>query len=214
MKILRDNEVHYPLGGGFYVFKEKYVEYILNHNPKSDIKISIGAQPNGSPHFGTITTFSLAFSLAQQLKNKGKNVTILLELVDTAVSEDHDVNNIRYQKSRSYTKEIDKYIEHYKELLNKLRSYSGISFEIRRQSDFNSHRKISQVIGKIIKEREKIGSLLFPESKIIALRVACPQCGLADKHGKKMSMLKIIQLTLSAPIMVGIQLILITSHKN
>jgi len=185
MKILHDNEVHHPLGGGSYVFKKKYVDYILSRNPKSDIKISIGAQPNGSPHFGTITTFSLAFSLAQQLKNKGKNVLVILELVDTAIAEDHSFGDIRYQKSLAYTKEIDQHIGHYQELLSKLSSYSGVNFEIRGQGEFNSHRKMPQVISKIIKEKEKIGSLLSPESKVIALRVACPQCGLADKHGKK-----------------------------
>jgi hypothetical protein len=64
MNILHDNVVHHPLGGGSYVFKEKYIDYILEHVSKSDVRISIGAQPNGSPHFGTIVTFSLAFSLA------------------------------------------------------------------------------------------------------------------------------------------------------
>src|SRR4051812_19265882 len=105
MKIFHNNEVHHPLGGGSYVFKKKYTDYILNYTPKSDIKISIGAQPNGSPHFGTIITFSLAFSLAQRLKIKGKNVTVVLELVDTAISEDYYFANIRYQKNLSYTKE-------------------------------------------------------------------------------------------------------------
>lgn len=185
MKILHDNEVHHPLGGGSYVFKKKYVDYILSRSPKSDIKISIGAQPNGSPHFGTLTTFSLAFSLAQQLKSKDKNVIVVLELVDTAISEDHSFNNLRYQKSLAYTQEINQHIGHYQELLSKLSSYSGVNFEIRGQSEFNSHPKMPQVIQKIIQEREKIGSLLSPESKVIALRVACPQCGLADKHGKK-----------------------------
>ncbi|CAG8714999.1 5930_t:CDS:2, partial [Ambispora leptoticha] len=185
MKIFHDNEVHHPLGGGSYVFKKKYVDYILSLSPKSDIKVSIGAQPNGSPHFGTITTFSLAFSLAQQLKNNGKNIMVVLELVDTAISENYSFDNIRYQKSLAYTKEIDKHVGHYQELLEKLSSYSGIDFEIRGQSEFNSHRKIPEVVSKIIQEKEKVGSLLSPESKVIALRVACPQCGLADKHGKK-----------------------------
>jgi hypothetical protein len=56
---------------------------------------------------------------------------------------------------------------------------------IRKQNDFNSYRKMSEVINTIIKKREKIGSLLSPKSKVIALKVACPQCGLADKYGKK-----------------------------
>ncbi|EXX71975.1 hypothetical protein RirG_073770 [Rhizophagus irregularis DAOM 197198w] len=44
---------------------------------------------------------------------------------------------------------------------------------------------MSEVISTIIKEREKIGFLLSPKSKIIALSVAYPQYGLADKYEKK-----------------------------
>lgn len=182
-KILHDNVVHHPLGGGSYVFKKKYVDYIVSQIAKPDIKISIGAQPNGSPHFGTITTFALAFSLAKQLKSQGKNVSIVLELVDTAISEDHSFANTRYQKSLAYTGEINDHIGYYQELLGKLSSYSGISFEIRGQRDFNSHKKIPEIISRLIDKREQIGALLSPESKRLALRVACPECGLADKHG-------------------------------
>ncbi|PKC60192.1 hypothetical protein RhiirA1_468388 [Rhizophagus irregularis] len=149
-------KIHHPLGGGSYVFKEKYIDYILEHVPKSDVRISIEAQPNGSPHFGIIVTFLLAFSLAQQKA-----------------------------KTLSYTKEIDKHIDYYKGLLRKLNSYSGVVFMIRKQSDFNSHPRMSEVISTIIKEREKIGFLLSPKSKIIALSVAYPQYGLADKYEKK-----------------------------
>ncbi|CAG8625275.1 22512_t:CDS:2 [Rhizophagus irregularis] len=155
-------KIHHPLGGGSYVFKEKYIDYILEHVPKSDVRISIEAQPN-----------------------EGKNVKVILELVDIAISKEHSFNNIKYQKSLSYTKEIDKHIDYYKELLRKLNSYSGVVFMIRKQSDFNSHPRMSEVISTIIKEREKIGFLLSPKSKIIALSVAYPQYGLADKYEKK-----------------------------
>ncbi|POG83324.1 hypothetical protein GLOIN_2v1761377 [Rhizophagus irregularis DAOM 181602=DAOM 197198] len=148
-------KIHHPLGGGSYVFKEKYIDYILEHVPKSDVRI------------------------------KGKNVKVILELVDIAISKEHSFNNIKYQKSLSYTKEIDKHIDYYKELLRKLNSYSGVVFMIRKQSDFNSHPRMSEVISTIIKEREKIGFLLSPKSKIIALSVAYPQYGLADKYEKK-----------------------------
>src|SRR5436305_13164702 len=112
-KISHDNMVHHPLGGGSYVFKKRYVDYIASQVANPNIKISIGAQPNGSPHFGTMVTFSLAFSLAERLKKKGKNVSILLELVDTAISEDHSFDNLRYQKSLAYTGEINEHVGHY-----------------------------------------------------------------------------------------------------
>src|SRR5436189_302106 len=76
IKISHDDRIHNPPGGGSSVFKKEYVNYISNYLPKSDVRIIIGALPNSSPHFGTIITFSLAFSLAQRLKKLGKNVTV------------------------------------------------------------------------------------------------------------------------------------------
>ncbi|CAG8764008.1 26816_t:CDS:1 [Racocetra persica] len=184
------NKVQHPLGGGSYVFKKNYVDYIISQVTKPEIKISIGAQPNGSPHFGTLTTFSLAFSLAQKLQEK-KKVSVVLELVDTAKDHDQDCffDGIGYQKSLSYTGKIDQYLNYYQELLEKLKSYSGVNFEIKYQTDFNSHEKIPEIIGKLINKRERVGALLSPETKCLAFRAACPrpECGLADKHGLKNS---------------------------
>ncbi|CAG8735954.1 10059_t:CDS:1 [Cetraspora pellucida] len=183
--ILHDNKVQHPLGGGSYVFKTGYIDYITSQVTKPDIKISIGAQPNGSPHFGTLMTFSLAFSLAHELQQRKKNVSVVLELVDTAKDHKQDCSydGVGYQKSISYTGKIKQHRNDYEELLKKLKSYSGVSYEIRGQTDFNSHEKIPEIIGKLINKREQIGALLSPESKCLALRAACPHCGLADKHG-------------------------------
>ena len=40
---------------------------------KDKIVISIGAQPNSSPHFGTLCVFSLAFSLAGLIKENASD---------------------------------------------------------------------------------------------------------------------------------------------
>jgi hypothetical protein len=88
IRISHDGIIHNPPGGGSSVFKKEYVNYIFNYLPKNEVRISIGALPNSSPHFGTIITFSLAFSLAQRLKNLGKNVIIIVGLVDTGSLSD------------------------------------------------------------------------------------------------------------------------------
>jgi hypothetical protein len=46
--------VHHPLGGGSYVFSRNYIDYLDKQIKKSQIRISIGAQPNSSPHIGTL----------------------------------------------------------------------------------------------------------------------------------------------------------------
>ena len=65
MKIECDYVVHHPLGGASYVFEKSLIPYINSKLTKKKVIISIGAQPNSSPHFGTLCVFSLAFSLAK-----------------------------------------------------------------------------------------------------------------------------------------------------
>ena len=69
MNIKCDGKVYNPLGGGAYVFEKDIVNFLLQKFTKNNIVISIGAQPNSSPHFGTLVVFSTAFSLAKKWKN-------------------------------------------------------------------------------------------------------------------------------------------------
>jgi hypothetical protein len=148
----------------------------------------VPTMPNTPPHFGTIVTFSLAFSLAQRLKKLGKNVKIMVGLVDTGSlpTDRSSWENIEYQKSIAYTGAINNYLTDFQELLAKLSSgFGGIDYQIVNQSSFGSHRKVPEIVRRIINKKEEIGQLLFPETKLLGLRSACPECGLADRHGVK-----------------------------
>ena len=100
MKLECDYVVHNPLGGASYVFETKFIEYILSKIHKNKVVISVGAQPNSSPHFGTMCVFSLAFSLARKIKEAKKelDVSLLFEVVDTAPSK----NVVFYKDGRLY----------------------------------------------------------------------------------------------------------------
>ena len=62
MKIECDGIVHNPLGGASYMFEKKIIPYILKQYTKNTIKISVGAQSNSSPHFGTLETMLYPFA--------------------------------------------------------------------------------------------------------------------------------------------------------
>lgn len=191
-KIEHNGQINHPLGGASYVWKKEYVSYILEQLSKSttkdEVKISIGIQPNSSPHFGTLTVLSLGFSLARKLKEAGKKASVALEAFGIAPtnSENTAIEGIRYQKNLDHTGEINNYIPEYEELLKELSSYSNVDFEMRDGGDlFDSYENSPQLIEKIIKERDFWGSFLSPETKLLAFRASCPKCGLADKHGIK-----------------------------
>ena len=105
MTIECDDKVYNPLGGGSYVFEKDIANFLLKKFNKDKVVISIGAQPNSSPHFGTLIVFSTAFSLAKKMSeiNPNKDISVLFEVVDTAPSETLEINGVKYQRSLKNT---------------------------------------------------------------------------------------------------------------
>jgi predicted Zn-ribbon and HTH transcriptional regulator len=184
--INHDNLVHNPLGGASYVFEKDLLKWLAKQLYKNTIKISIGAQPNSSPHFGTLTVFALAFALGNLLKNKmGKNPEIIFEVIDTAPAETLIIDGNRYQKSLKTTGISDKYLVQYKELLEVLSYLSSIQYKIRKQSEFNEQAVIPEILHKIVANKADIAKILDPEHEQLRIRVACKTCGLTDKDSNQ-----------------------------
>ncbi len=182
--IRHDGVVHHPLGGGSYAFKTNFVGYLLDQLYKNNTRISVGAQPNSSPHFGTLTTFSLAFALGDKFRQRGKPATeVYFEMIDTAPAETRIINGIEYQVSLRESGEAERHFSDYAEVLESLKSMSGVPYQIRRQRDFNSQPAVPRVLKRIMDQKDEVAPLLDPENKKLRVRVACPECGLTDKKG-------------------------------
>lgn len=223
-----DGRVHDPLGGGSYAFQEDVVQPVLfaltndekgfladkwsNETvpenctewpvqlPTRPIVIHAGAQPNNSPHAGTLVVFCYAFSLAREIRNrlrarianadsKVPPVTVEITFVDTAPAEGHetDVCGIQYQKSyRGVPGALAKHMADYEQALHLLSTWSDIPFTTAFQSDFFSHPIIPTLLRYIIAHHDFLGHQLSPKYGKLALRAACPipGCGLAEKHGR------------------------------
>lgn len=187
MKIEFDDKVYNPLGGGSYVFEKDIANFLLSKFDKDRICISIGAQPNSSPHFGTLIVFSTAFSLAKKMKEikPALDVNVLFEVVDTAPSETQEINGVKYQKSLKNTGKIGDNFRDYLEILEYFKYENDINYNIRFQSDFNNQSYIKTIVKKIIEEKDKLAPILDPKHNKLRIRVACPECGLADKNSIK-----------------------------
>ena len=133
MEFKCDYKVYHPLGGASYVFEKDLIKYINNRLHKQKIVISVGAQPNSSPHFGTLCVFSLAFSLAKKLKeyNGGLDVSILFEVVDTAPSETEIINGISYQYDLKDTEKMNKSMNDFVEILDYFSKKDNVLYQIR-----------------------------------------------------------------------------------
>ncbi|KAJ3205186.1 hypothetical protein HDU67_008989, partial [Dinochytrium kinnereticum] len=202
-----DGAVHDPMGGNSYVFKKDFIPALLyyaglanamnpvnvtrsptdNRAPKKLI-VHIGAQPNNSPHIGTIVTFATAFHIVKRMKEvcgSKADIHIHLDLVDTAPDSDAtSVIEKGYQRSLRFTGLIEKHLDDYKEILRLFSQWSGgVEYLETDQSTLNSLPTIRAVISEVLKDRERLGMELAPETRKLALRVACPLCGKSDKHG-------------------------------
>lgn len=184
MNIECDGKVYNPLGGGSYDFEKDITNFLLQKFTKENIVISIGAQPNSSPHFGTLIVFSTAFSLAKKMKeiNPNVNVKVLFEVVDTAPSETVEINGVKYQKSLKNTGKINSNFNDYMEILEHFKELDNVDYLIRFQSEFNKQSYIYPIVKKLIEKQEDISKILDPKYKNLRIRVACPCCGLADKN--------------------------------
>jgi hypothetical protein len=180
-----DGQVHNPLGGASYVFEEDLIKWLSKQLTKDEIKLSIGAQPNSSPHFGTLTVFSLAFALAEKINlNTNKTAEVLFEVIDTAPAKSNTIDGVRYQLSLRDTGIADKYLAQYGELLEKLKSLTGVSYVLRKQSDFNKQPTIPDILRQVALKKDALAKILNPDNEKLRMRVACQKCGLTDKHSK------------------------------
>ena len=182
-----DDKVYNPLGGGSYVFEKDIAGFLGNKFTKNNIVISIGAQPNSSPHFGTLIVFSTAFSLARKMQElyPNKHASVLFEVVDTAPSETVVINEIKYQKSLKNTGKLMNNFGDYLEILEYFKARENIDYSIRFQSEFNNQKYIPLIVKSIINHKDELGPILDPKYKKLRIRVACPKCGLADKNSTK-----------------------------
>jgi hypothetical protein len=180
--IRHDGKIHHPLGGGSYVFEKEYIPYLAAQLPKEKVAISIGAQPNSSPHLGTLVVFATAFSLAEKLREYDKKPEIHFQMVDTAPGKKEMINGVTYQRSLKEEGTLQKYLPQYHQILETLEHNTGIKYKVHNQEEFNSSKELQESFEKIMQNREIIGALLEPETKTLRARIACDDCGLTDKH--------------------------------
>ncbi|KAG0130408.1 hypothetical protein HOY82DRAFT_562114 [Tuber indicum] len=225
--VLHDGNVHNPLGAGSYIYKKEYISSHIRYLglplpsigvdksprrflPPSTLIIHIGAQPNNSPHIGTIVVFILAFLIARDVKKHYADlrrkadlstefavwidnfeVVVHLDIVDTAPHNEEGCvrDGINYQRSQRFTKAYHRLLPDYEEVMESAAAFvgGGIPYKLTDQETFASMPSVPRIIEAIVRDRERLGPELAPETGTLAIRAACPheRCGLAEKHGCK-----------------------------
>ncbi|KAJ6004741.1 hypothetical protein N7540_012540 [Penicillium herquei] len=183
--IVYDMASHHAFGGGSYVFEKDYPEYLksLLPYPEERTEINIIIQPNSSPHTGTLSSLGLPFVVAARMKEIGTDVVVICDLWDRAKGEELVLNGIKYQRTLVHTGKFNEHLWEYQEILADLFRIYGIQYRIRLEEEFLKCYGMGSVIKQIIKDREVLGKHLAPSTGKLAIRAACPNCGLVDKYG-------------------------------
>jgi hypothetical protein len=109
-----------------------------------------------------------------------------MTVVDTAPFQNRTfvANGLRYQRSyRVFPDELELNMSAYREILGLMSKWSGVPFTIKYQGDFFSGAHIPNALRYILEHRGTLAAQLSPGHKALALRAACPECGIAEKHG-------------------------------
>ncbi|KAF9535306.1 hypothetical protein CPB83DRAFT_801551 [Crepidotus variabilis] len=223
---IHDGQVHDPLGAGSYVFQKSLISATIHQlglpelplssghedNPllPTTLIVHTGAQPNNSPHAGTLVVFFKTFLIAQHIRmhydkilEEGRlsalevqwihnfTVKVQLNLVDTAPDNAKTpkpgADGIHYQRSLRSGDLFPSLLPDYKEVMALAAEAVGgkVPYEIKTQTNLLRMTSIPKIIEEIVKNREVIGKTLSPETGKLAMRAACSKdgCGLAEKHG-------------------------------
>lgn len=171
--------------------------------------IHVGAQPNNSPHAGTMTVFTTAFVLGRELQkyheqlvaqsniDEHLSVCVQLDIVDTAPADQVTKGGVKYQRSQRGTQKMLAHLPDYFALCKDLHAFVGedtVAYRIEYQETLMRLPGVPEMLRRIIAARADVGPEIAPETGCLALRAACPHtdasgavCGWADKHGVRSS---------------------------
>jgi len=181
-----DGVSHHALGGGSYVFKENYPEYLAKHitnGPRVEVNIII--QPNSSPHFGTIFSMTLSFCVARSIAVLGLEPVVVVDLWDNAKAEQLTMAGVTYQKGLRSSGRIAENIDDYREIVMFLSKHYDVPFRLRMEDEFLREPGMPDIVREIVRDRDHLGQSLAPSSGKLAIRSECAVegCGLVDKYG-------------------------------
>ena len=186
-------EVFYPPIGIAHITNDitDLVKYKLNNQSK--IIINTSAQPNSSPHLGTITTIMCSFALAKHLKETlNIDTEVLFDELENSPAQTYEIGDEVYYKDLKHTLNDDgvdlatTYMKRFKKILDKISILSGVNYDIRTYNEFQKNEYIRDAVIKTLNDQEYFTKLLFPSSGNLHIRSICPYCYLGKKKIKEL----------------------------
>jgi len=156
---------------------------------KNKVIINTSAQPNSSPHLGTITTIMSCFALAKHIKTTlNIDSEIQFDELENSPCEKVEYDGVLYYRDQKHSyNENGKTFEEinmngFKEILDAISEYSNVNYTIRTYNDFQKNTSVRKAVIDIVNDKEFFKELLFPSTNELHIRSLCPECGLGRKE--------------------------------
>lgn len=185
--------VVYPVVGMSHITKDlsELIRYKIRD--QKEILLNTSAQPNGSPHFGTITTLMTVFALASHLKDTlNMPVNIQFDELENSPGDKEEYNGITYYRNLSDSYRLDGIdiatynMEKFLQIFEFLSKRTGINYTIRTYLEFQKNQIVRKSIIEILKDKDFFQQLLFPKDNLLHVRTICPKCKLGRKSPDKL----------------------------
>ncbi len=161
--------------------------YYIQLNKPKHVRLVLGTQVNGKPHFGTYMVHAITFQIARLIKEAYRlPVSVHIGFLDNTT---HDVvdspEGIPYQRNISQVKSLDTISQeiglNYGLLHEALAIRIGIPFTLELYSQQQKRRSYRQTLIKSLHHREKLSILFSGRNGEVILRIPCPKCGYFEK---------------------------------
>ncbi|PWY79145.1 hypothetical protein BO70DRAFT_338272 [Aspergillus heteromorphus CBS 117.55] len=183
-----DGLVHYPPAPGALHFGETLIRYLNNHCRQRTLYVHLETRPNSSPHIGNLVTFATGFALAAALKHScSRNVRVRIIYQDPG-PDHHElltIDGVKYQKGLTGPGDSGLNQTPFRRVIRRLAEFFDVSYDTCSPNFWQHNPEFTDALMECVKYRRFIGTHLSPTTGKLAIRVACPECGLVDKDGVK-----------------------------
>jgi len=157
---------------------------------RSQLRITTAAQLNGVPHLGTVVTMLTVFAFAAHCSEVlGLPALIVFDALENAPAEHLEFDGEVYAHSVGDlidTGQIDsrERTAGFEQLLSWAQRRSGISYEFRTYSIYQSLRPVRECLHQIASRPMDFAPIVAPRDRIIRIRPRCPSCRLMQKSAR------------------------------
>lgn len=160
---------------------------------RQHLRVTTAAQLNGTPHIGTVVTVLSVFALTAHAADAlDLPATVIFDALDNAPAENLEIDGDIYTRTVGDlidTGHLDRAerVSGFERLLGWAAHRSGLRYEFRPYSVYQSLRPVRECLHTIASRIEEFRPIVAPADRIVRIRPRCPQCRLMEKSARHLT---------------------------